>query len=394
MKKSFKIISMAAGCLMALSSCQSMKSYATKNNFNEAGDAVSIQLKPILVLDTLAPTKNDFYRKVNIFTPIMYKDNIISGNAITGIISVNKSTKSVVWKLNLKYGVESSGTLVDGTLYLGALDGLIYSVNAESGQINWKYDTKGEITSQPLVYNGVLYTLNGANSLFSLDAKTGRQLWVYNRQETTTKMTIRGGSRPTYSNGVLYSGFSDGSLVALNAQTGTPQWEVILNKNARFKDVDATPVLDDENIYISSYDDRLYCLSKANGSIVWKYSAGGATAPVLNGQYVFVSGSNGSVVSLNKKTGDLVWKKADIKGIATEPIISKGLIIFGESQGSLKALDFLTGQEKASFDPGRGIMSKPSFNDDNSVYFISGEANLYQVDIVPVTRGMIPYLLN
>lgn len=394
MMKSFRIIFLTGFSTVLFTSCQTMKSYAEKNNFNEAGDAVSVQLKPILVLDTLAPDRNDFYRKVNLFTPIIYKDNIISGNAIDGLISVSKNTKIINWKLPLKFGVESSGLLSDGILYFGALDGLIYSINPESGQIIWKYDTKAEITSQPLVYNGILYSLNGANSLFSLDAKTGRQLWVYNRQETTTKMTVRGGSRPTYYNGVVYSGFSDGSLVAINAQTGTQQWEVTLNKNARFKDIDATPVLDEENIYISSYDDKLYCLSKTNGSIVWKYAAGGATAPVISGQLIFISGSNGSVVSLNKKTGELVWKKSDIKGIASEPIISKGLLIFGESQGSLKALDFLTGQEKASFDPGRGIMSKPSTDGDHSIYFISGEANLYQVDIVPVTRGMIPYLLN
>lgn len=374
--------------LLFLMSCQSLKS-----NFNEGNDTVAVQLKPVWVTDTLS-TQNLIYRKVNLFTPLFYKDTLITANALDGIASYNRTTQSQVWKLNIKFGVEASGVLSGKNLYVGGLDGVIYSVNADNGQVNWKYDTKAEITSQPLIYNDILYFLNGANSLFSLDTKTGRQIWVYNRQETTTKMTVRGGSRPTYSNGVIYSGFSDGALVAVNATTGTPLWEVTLNRNSRFKDIDATPILDDDSIYINSYDDKLYCLSKANGSILWKYNTGGATAPVMMGNKIYFSTSAGSIISLNKKTGNLEWKKDDIEGIATEPIIVKGLLIFGESQGSLKALDLLTGTTKATFDPGKGIMSKPSSDGANGLYFISGEANFYQVNIVPVTKGMIPYLIN
>lgn len=374
------------------SSCQTIKQYAHNNNFNNANDAIAVELKPVWVQDTLTK-KNDFYRKVNFFTPLEYKNSILVANAIDGLSSFNKNNKNLNWHLELKYGIEASGVIVNDTLYVGSLDGIMYSVQAETGQVNWKFDTKAEITAQPLVYNGLVYFLNGASSLFSLDAKTGRQNWVYSRQETATKMTIRGGSRPTFSNGIIYSGFSDGSVVAINASTGTPLWEVSLNKNGRFKDIDATPVIDADHIYINSYDDKLYCLSKTNGSIIWKYPTGGATAPVLTGNKIIFSTSTGSVISLDKKTGDPIWKKTDIKGIATEPLIVGGLIIFGESQGSLKAVDLLTGVEKSSFDPGKGIMSKPS-SEGNSIYFISGEANVYQVDLVPVTKGMIPYLVH
>jgi outer membrane protein assembly factor BamB len=378
---------------LAIFSCQSVKQYAYSNNFNNANETIAVKLTPVWIQDSLIK-KNDSYRKVNLFSPIIYKNKILVANAIDGLSSYNKDSKLLNWKIPLKYGVESSGTLSNDTLYVGGLDGVMYSIQVEKGQINWKFDTKAEITSQPLIHNDIVYFLNGAGSLFSLDAKTGRQLWVYSRQETATKMTVRGASRPAVFNGIIYSGFSDGSIVAINAATGTPQWEVSLNANGRFKDIDATPVIDEENIFINSYDDKLYCLSKTHGSIVWKYPVGGgSTAPVLTGSKLVVSLSNGSIVSLNKKTGDLLWKKENVNGIATEPILVGGFVVYGESQGSLKAVDLLTGIEKASFDPGKGIMSRPSA-DGNSLYFISGEANVYQVDLVPVTKGMIPYLVN
>lgn len=368
--------------------CQSLKS-----NFNDAGNAVAVDLKPVWVQDTLSEP-NHAFRKVNLSSPLFFKDAVIVANALDGVMSFQRENQQLNWKLPLQFGAEASGVLVGNQLLIGSLDGFMYSINADTGKVNWKYDTKAEITSPPLTYNNILYFLNGANSLFSLDLQSGRQLWVYNRQETTTKMTIRGGSRPTFSNGVIYSGFSDGALVALNASTGTPQWEVSLNKNSRFKDIDATPVIDGENIYINSYDDKLYCLSKQNGSILWRYNTGGATAPVITGNKLYFSTSAGSVVSLNKTNGLLEWKKDDINGIATEPIIVKGFLVYGESQGPLKLVDLLTGKTQASFDPGKGIMSKISSDGGRGLYFVSGEANFYQVNIVPVTKGMIPFLIN
>ncbi|MBC7456777.1 MAG: PQQ-binding-like beta-propeller repeat protein, partial [Bdellovibrionaceae bacterium] len=188
MYKTYVKIAAVVLLVLATYGCQSVKQYANKNNFNDANETIAVSLKPIWNHDTLVK-KNDFYRKVNLFTPIVYKNSILVANAIDGLSSYNKDSKFLNWRIEIKYGIEASGTVAGENLYVGALDGVMYSINAESGSINWKFDTKAEITSQPLVHNGIVYFLNGASSLFSLEAKTGRQLWVYSRQETTTKMT-------------------------------------------------------------------------------------------------------------------------------------------------------------------------------------------------------------
>ncbi len=106
----------------------------------------------------------------------------------------------------------------------------------------------------------MVYVLAGNNVFYALDAATGRQIWLYSRQDTS-QFSIRGGSQAALRNGTLYVGFSDGSLVALNAKSGSVVWELQLNRNKRFRDVDATPVLDGDQIYVASYDDKLYCVS-------------------------------------------------------------------------------------------------------------------------------------
>lgn len=349
-------------------------------------------LKPIWVTDTLIE-KNAGFRKVNLFTPVLYKDSVIVANSLEGLVSYDRSSRAVNWRMKSEYGIEASGVTQGDTLFVGGLNGVMYAVNMTNGKMIWSYDSKAEIVAEPSLHNNSLYFLNGGNSLFSLNAANGKLNWVYSRQETTTKMTVRGGSRPSYAEGFLYAGFSDGALVSLNSATGTVQWEVQLNNNSRFKDIDASPVIDAGTIYINSYDDKLYAISKSNGSILWKSTLGGASAPLVVGDKIYYSSSSEQFVCLNKQTGELVWKK-DTKGLATEPFVLKNFVIFGESAGSLKAIDAATGSVVSSFDPGRGIMSKPSTDHSKSIYFISGEANFYQVDLVPQYKSQIPYLIN
>ncbi len=69
-------------------------------------------------------------------------------------------------------------------------------------------------------------------------------------------------------------GFSDGALVALNRSSGAVVWEANLNRNKRFRDVDATPVVDGDNVYASSYDGALYALSRVDGRILCRSMTG------------------------------------------------------------------------------------------------------------------------
>jgi outer membrane protein assembly factor BamB len=352
-----------------------------------------IKLKPFLVSDSLL-TSNKIFRKQNRFTPVIYGDNLIVANSFDGLVSYNKKTQSINWRFQISKGIESAGLAVSDNLFVGGLDGVFYSIDLDDGKLIWKFDTKSEIVSEPVLNKGFVYFLNGANALFALDASSGKQQWVYNRQETSTQMTVRGGGRPVIDNNIIYLGFSDGALVAVNIQTGTPQWDVLLNKNSRFKDIDANPVIDGDKIFINSYDDKLYCLSKSNGSLIWKSDFGGATAPVIAGDSLIYSTSKGHLVSVSKNEGKIFWTIKNISGIATEPVLNKNHVIVGESQGSLKLFNVLTGELLTSFDPGRGIASKPVVDRQQDIYFISGEANVYGLKIQSVRDSEIPYLVQ
>ncbi len=389
------VIGFWAGCTSAPISSATpelrTKPVSSADNYKKA-KAQNFILTPFWAQDTLAKT-NIGFRKINRMSPILYRDQIIVGNALDGLVSYDIQTKNEVWRLDIPQGIESSGTQIRDRLFVGSNNGRMYSINLANGTIVWSFDTKSEVVAEPLLNEGVVYFLSGSQSVFALDAVSGKQLWTYNRQDTANLMTIRGGSRPAISNGLIYVGFSDGAMVSMNAKTGTPQWEITLNRNTRFKDIDASPVIDGDYLYVNSYDDQLYCVSKDKGEIIWKSPLGGSSTPLVFSDKIATTSSYGDFAVLSKKDGSVVWKTKTTEGIFIDPGFMKGLLVSGESQGKLVFFDSLTGEVKGSFEPGRGVFSKPTIsNDKANVYFISGEGIVYGVKAQFDSKSSIYYL--
>lgn len=321
------------------------------------------------------------FRKINRMTPVLAGSLVIQGNGMDGIVAYDRESGQERWRLPIENGAEPSATLIRDRLFVGASDGNFYSIEASTGTIQWTFGTKSENLAAPILDEGVVYFLAGNNVFYALDAATGQQMWLYSRQDTS-QFAIRGGSQAALSNGTLYIGFSDGSLVALNAKTGASVWEVQLNRNKRFRDIDATPVVDGNNIYVAGYDDKLYCVSAVKGEVLWRVDGGSYSGVTIVGDKILYPTTAGEVWALKKSNGDKLWSyKLEDGGIATQIKTYKGAAVFGESQGSLRFLDLTTGAVLGYFYPGRGVLSSPQVDEKyNRVYFISGEANLYAVD--------------
>lgn len=320
------------------------------------------------------------FRKINRMTPVLVGDLLIQGNGLDGMTAYDAGSGRQKWRLKIENGVEPSAAVIRDRLFVGANDGNFYSVEASTGIIQWSFQTRSENLSAPLLEDGIIYFLAGNNVFYALDAATGRQLWLYSRQDTS-QFSIRGGSQAALKDGVLYVGFSDGSLVALNAKSGSAVWEVQLNRNKRFRDIDATPVIEGNYIYVAGYDDKLYCISADKGEVLWRVESGGYSAVTIVGDKLIYPTTSGQVLALKKTNGEKVWSVPVEKGIATQVVPYKGSLVFGESQGSLRVIDSNSGSQLGSMEPGRGILSAPQVDEKSGrIYFISGEANVYAID--------------
>ncbi|MCC6276339.1 MAG: PQQ-binding-like beta-propeller repeat protein [Oligoflexia bacterium] len=324
-------------------------------------------------------SENWGYRRTERMAPMIDGEFVLQGNSFDSVVAYHKVTGQELWRKTIRNGAES-GFAIEGTsLFFGAGDGQFYAVNKLSGKTLWSFPTRSENLAPALVNGGVVYFLAGNNVLYALDSKTGKQLWIYNRGDVSS-LSIRGGSRPTIYKGTLYIGFSDGYLAAVDSRDGNLLWERKLTTNIKFVDVDATPVVDENSIWVASYDGALYCLSRKDGQVTWRLDDGGAVSVLLEGDTLYYGSQSQQVYALNKMTGAEKWKYQypEHWGVPTQPVLHKGLILFGTSLGDLVALSAQTGRFVTSFRTGTGIYATPAIDSERSaIYAMSNQANLF-----------------
>ncbi|UCG49554.1 MAG: PQQ-binding-like beta-propeller repeat protein [Phycisphaerales bacterium] len=125
----------------------------------------------------------------------------------------------------------------------------------------------------------------------------------------------------------LYFGSSaDDKVYALDADTGRERWVFFTEGPVRF-----APCVAQDRVYVGSDDGRVYCLSAADGSLIWKRNIAGQrrllpgngrmismwpvrTAPVVGGGRVYAAAglfpSQGAyLVSLRAEDGSTEWKQ-------------------------------------------------------------------------------------
>ena len=334
--------------------------------------------------DTLQ--KNTFaFRRMNRMSPLVIDNVLVEANAVDGILAFNRKTGSQLWRLNLKNGVEGGVASAGDKLFFGSSDGDFYCVSLNDGKVIWTFPVRAETLAAPTFENGVVYFQSGSDVVYALDAASGKQLWTYNRQTGGT-LLIRATTRPVVAGDSVLVGFSDGFVVSLKKHDGSLQWEKKIGKAARFRDVDSTPVIDGKNMYVASFDAALYSLDVDTGNINWSTEEGGYV-PVTVGtgalaDRLYYSTAGGKILIVDKNSGIILHSVAVKNGIATQPVVAKGYMIYGESEGAFIVASADNGAPLMHFVSGDGLVAKPTvLEQTGEAYFISNAATIYALKL-------------
>lgn len=336
---------------------------------------------------TRSTLSKDFlgYRRLNRMSPMVLDKLVIQSNAVDGVVAYERTTGRQIWRIDVENGAEGGATVAGDKLFFGSSNGQFYCVNVADGKIAWEIPVRAETLAAPTIESGVVYFQNGADVVFAVDANTGKQLWFFNRQ-TTGQLSVRSTTRPTVGGDFVYVGFSDGFVVALKKKDGTLSWERKIGKGNRFHDVDSTPVLDGKSLFVASFDGTLMSLDKDTGAVNWSVEEG-AYVPVTLGQdrwadRLYYATASGSLMVLDKKSGKQLAQVRIPKGIASQPTLYKGFVLYGESEGAFVVADAETLAPIKKYEPGHGLVARPTaVESTGEAYFISNSANLYAVKL-------------
>jgi len=152
---------------------------------------------------------------------------------------------------------------------------------------------------------------------------------------------------PAISGDMMYIALvhDEASLIAYNLKTGSVAWS--LKKG----DMETSPLLMGERLYITTLNGKLCCIDKKNGAEIWAYNAASHagfysihSSPASDGNIVVFGCDNGQMLAIRAEDGKLSWQSAARAGILATPSISGGRVFAGSLDSTFYAFDATDGR--------------------------------------------------
>ena len=333
-------------------------------------------------------------------SPAISNGVVFVGSADSFLYAIDRETGQQKWKFAMAYerrfqakhlhGSEpkeqtipdpwdfymSSPVVADGHVYFGSGDQNVYALNAQTGALEWKFATNDTVHGSPAIVDHVIYIGSWDSNLYALDAATGKEKWRFKAGEDPDKFNQVGfQSSPTVVDGIVYIGCRDSHVYAIDAATGQKKWEY----STGIYWVSNTPAVVNGVVYVGTTP--FTALDAKTGKLLYEFKPGVGvfSSPAVSGGMVYFGGLTGNLFALDTATGKMAWefktdgakndpfkligpdgkwsstafpssfndfgdmyinmyKRFTIGWILSSPVVDKGEVIFGSTDGNLYVL--------------------------------------------------------
>ncbi len=313
-------------------------------------------------------------------TPVVQDDRIYTVGAEGRITALNRMTGEVLWKTNLKRRISGGVGAGEGLVLVGSRDGHVIALSDKDGTQRWESSVSSEILVAPQIGRGVVVAQTVDSKLTGLDAETGKQLWL---QETTQPiLTLRGTSTPLIEGDSVFAGFANGEVRAYRLDSGSPLWDsrVATPKGTseleRMVDVEATPLMSSDQLYMVSYQGSIVAIDPVNGRVLWSREASSYEGMSEGFGNLYLTDSESALSGVDQRTGRVVWSQKDLQHRSLSgPSVLGSQILAGDFEGYLHAVSQVDGQIVGRTKVNSsGIRVRPLVVDDTAyVYTNNGE---------------------
>lgn len=328
-------------------------------------------------------------------------------------------TPQLLWTFQAGDMIESTAAVVDGTVYVGALDGILYALDAETGEKKWTYQTNSSIKASPAIHGSVVYFGDGDGVFHAVDINTHAMKWQFQTEGEIISSANFAGDR------VLFGSY-DGFLYCLNTENGALVWKfetegyvhgtpgvwtqpasgsgdaknfvivtgcdsylrvISIDDGIQTQQVDlgayvaASPAISQNRVYCGTYGTEILGVALDTGEIAWRYRHPKRQFPffasaTLTEDSVIIGGRDKMVHALSRETGEPIWTYTSKSSIESSAVITGTRAFFGTTRGLFIALDITTGESVWEFATGSSIVASPSVSDDK-IYIGTEDGILY-----------------
>jgi len=280
---------------------------------------------------------------------------------------------SLRWTLRCGEAVTSSAAIVDGVVYVGSDDGVLYAVDLATGKPRWRHSVEDAIRSSPTVYRGTVYFGDTMGVMHAVDASTGKPRWTFETDGEIVSAANPHGDR-------LVFGSYDGCIYCLATRSGKQLWKVETAGR-----VHGTPALSDGRVIAAGCDEDLHVIKLADGTPVPSVSLGSVSGvcAAIDGSMTYIGTYGSNVYGIDWRSSKVVWSFQDPDRefpFMSSAAVGEKIVVLGGRDKYLRALDTATGKEGWALRTRGRIDSSPVIVGDR-VFVGSSDGNLYGVEL-------------
>lgn len=283
-------------------------------------------------------------------------------------------------------GVAVEGDRVYATNGLG----FVAALNTADGSQVWQVRPGGPLRGSPTVAGDTLYVTSQDNQIYSLKAADGATNW-----SATASVEIAGvfgTGAPAFERGTVVAGFSSGELNAYRFENGRLVWQDALSRTsistsvANLSDIDASPVIDNGQVFALGQGGRMVALDLISGQRIWELNLAGIATPWIAGEWLFAVTDDAKAMAISRDTGKIRWinqlpafekpkgKRGPIAYVG--PVLAGGRLILAGSNGVLVNIDPATGAFQSQMNVGAPVSLSPVVA-GNSLFVLDDRGRLH-----------------
>jgi len=323
-----------------------------------------------------------FFHRVPKSAPCLDEKKIYFGADNSYFWALNQADGLMAWKFKVGLPTQgksifSSPAIYKNLIYFGSYDGNVYALEKDSGELRWKNLDADYVGSSPALapdlqrlFIGLEFGLfRKKGGLATLDLNTGKRLWQF-----VTANFVH--CSPAYcpEKKLVAVGDNDGWVYLFNARTGALKWKFRANGEVKSS---LTFDLKRNLLLFGSFDKNLYALDLNTGQVKGQYETQEAifSTPVVCDDNVYISSLDKNLYSVNLNTGQLNWRFAAAGRLFAIPEIIDDRIFVGSTDGRLYEVDIKTGKSITFFQTTERITNKIAYNPKTKRIFLPTYAN-------------------
>lgn len=318
-----------------LSSCSHLGSQWT--DYKPKADTGAKGKLTVAWAKNLDPAYDSGNLPIGLQSPLIHEGIVYAGHNSGYMQAYELENGRVIWSEFDGSAYHAGAVAHKDQVIYGTVQGRVISRHGIMGTIKYSVDLGAAVETRGTVYNGrIIFQLRN-HQIFCLDVETGKILWGYKRS-VPYLTTLQRASQPVVYKDKVLVGFADGTFAALSLEEGVLLYETKLSNASKFVDVDNTPFILDDKVYISPAGSVLSLIDPNTGKVLRTSDFATSRAPVSRDDQLIFGTPGGELILTDKNLNPLKTVKLS-KGTISSIVPFKSYFAVSTTTGEVLLVD-------------------------------------------------------